>query len=45
VLGELALRHVVLTVADAPEQKLVAFHPAPEDLSRIAALLDGAPAR
>lgn len=40
VLGELALRHVVLTVADAPEQKLVAFHPTPADLPRIAALLE-----
>ncbi|GAA4217420.1 helix-turn-helix domain-containing protein [Actinocatenispora rupis] len=40
VLGELRLRHVVLTVADAPEQKLVTFHPESVDLPRIAALVD-----
>jgi transcriptional regulator with XRE-family HTH domain len=37
-LGELELRHTVLNVADAPEQKLVAFRAAPRDAARIAAL-------
>lgn len=38
-LGELALRHVVLQVADEPEQKLVTFVAADEDQARIAELL------
>lgn len=37
LLGELELRHTVLNVADAPEQKLVAFRAAPADAARIAA--------
>ncbi|WCB92701.1 hypothetical protein DSM104299_01399 [Baekduia alba] len=39
-LGELELRHTVLNVADAPEQKLVAFRAASADATRIAALVD-----
>jgi transcriptional regulator with XRE-family HTH domain len=42
-LGELELEHVVLQVADEPEQKLVTFKPSARDRSRIAALLDPAP--
>lgn len=38
-LGEIELHHVVLQVADAPEQKLVTFRPAPADATRIGALL------
>lgn len=38
-LGELELRHVVLQVADEPEQKLVPFAPAAEDQARIAELV------
>jgi len=38
-LGELELRHVVLQVADEPEQKLVPFAPADEDQARIAELV------
>jgi hypothetical protein len=38
-LGELELRHVVLQVADEPEQKLVTFAPDPDDGERIAALI------
>ncbi len=39
VLGELELRHVVLQVADDPEQKLVTFTANPTDQVRIATLL------
>ena len=39
VLGELELHHVVLQVADHPDQKLVTFAPSPEDQARIAELL------
>jgi transcriptional regulator with XRE-family HTH domain len=39
-LGELRLRHAVLTVADAPEQKLVTFELDPADLPRVTGLLD-----
>jgi hypothetical protein len=35
VLGELTLRHVVLTAADDPEQKLVTFTASDADLSRL----------
>jgi transcriptional regulator with XRE-family HTH domain len=38
-LGQLRLRHTVLTVADAPEQKLVTFELDPADLPRVSALL------
>lgn len=38
-LGELELRHVVLQVADDPEQKLVTFAPSAADESRLAAAL------
>ena len=38
-LGELTLRHVVLTVAEDPEQKLVTFSADDADLARIAALI------
>ncbi len=38
-LGELLLRHVVLQVADEPEQKLVTFAPTPADQVRLAAAL------
>lgn len=34
-IGEVRLRHVVLTVADAPEQKLVTFHGDPDVLARL----------
>lgn len=37
-LGVLRMRHVVLTVADAPEQKVVTFDPADGDRERIAEL-------
>lgn len=37
-LGEIELRHVVLQVADEPEQKLVTFAPAAADEPRIAEL-------
>lgn len=40
-LGEILLRHVVLHVADEPEQKIVTFAPTPADERRIAALIDG----
>lgn len=39
-LGEVLLHHVVLQVADEPEQKLVTFAPSPADERRIAALID-----
>jgi len=39
ILGELELHHVVLQVADHPDQKLVTFAPAPDDEARIAELL------
>jgi transcriptional regulator with XRE-family HTH domain len=39
-LGELELTHVVLQVADDPEQKLVTFAPAARDEARIASLID-----
>jgi hypothetical protein len=42
-LGVLELEHVVLQVADEPEQKLVTFKPSARDRSRIGALLDPAP--
>lgn len=38
-LGELELHHVVLQVADHPDQKLVTFAPNPEDQAGIAELL------
>lgn len=38
-LGELLLHHTVLTVAAAPEQKLVTFGLVPADAERVAALL------
>lgn len=38
-LGELKLQHVVLQVADQPEQKLITFAPNNEDQARIAELL------
>ncbi|HEY3894822.1 MAG TPA: hypothetical protein VGL88_05575 [Pseudonocardiaceae bacterium] len=42
----MTLRHVVLTAADDPEQKLVTFTAAATDLSRIQELLvSGASAR
>jgi len=40
-LGEIDLRHVVLQVADDPEQKLVSLEPARGDVERIAALIGG----
>jgi transcriptional regulator with XRE-family HTH domain len=39
-LGEIEMSHVVLQVADDPEQKLVTFTAAPADEARIAALID-----
>lgn len=39
VLGEVELRHVVLQVADDPDQKLVTFAPSDHDEARIADLL------
>jgi len=39
VLGELELHHVVLQVADHPDQKLVTFAPSPDNQARIAELL------
>jgi transcriptional regulator with XRE-family HTH domain/8-oxo-dGTP pyrophosphatase MutT (NUDIX family) len=42
VLGEITFTHVVLTLADDPEQKLVTFAASQQDQDRIAALLDGA---
>jgi len=39
-LGELRLHHVVLQVADSPEQKLVTFTASARDQARIAALID-----
>ncbi len=39
ILGELELHHVVLQVADHPDQKLVTFAPNPDDEARIAELL------
>ena len=41
-LGELELQHVVLQLADEPEQKLVTFRPTPEDTRRIARFIDNA---
>ncbi len=38
-LGELELDHVVLQVADQPEQKIITFAPSSEDRARIAELL------
>lgn len=38
-LGELVLHHVVLQLADNPEQRLVTFDPSPADHSRLAALI------
>jgi len=38
-LGQLELHHVVLQVADHPDQKLVTFAPSPEDQARIGELL------
>lgn len=38
-LGELSLRHLVLQVADDPEQKLVTFTAGPADRERLAELL------
>jgi transcriptional regulator with XRE-family HTH domain len=38
-LGELELEHIVLQVADDPEQKLVTFNPSPEDHRRLAQLI------
>lgn len=40
--GDIELHHVVLLVADAPEQKLVTFAPSEADRDRIAQLLAGA---
>ena len=37
--GELDLRHVVLQVADEPDQKLVTFAPGERDAARLAALI------
>ena len=34
-IGEVRLRHVVLTVADAPDQKLVTFHGDPDVLREL----------
>lgn len=42
VLGEVTFTHVVLTLADDPDQKLVTFAASQRDQDRIAALLDGA---
>jgi transcriptional regulator with XRE-family HTH domain len=42
-LGELTLEHVVLQLADDPEQKLVSYSASPDDEPRIAALLDPPP--
>lgn len=39
VLGELTLRHVVLTVADDPEQKFVTFSAGDDELARIHQLI------
>jgi transcriptional regulator with XRE-family HTH domain len=44
-LGELRLRHVVLLVADDPEQKLVTFSASGDDRRRIAALIGRAAQR
>jgi len=41
VLGEMTLTHVVLTLADDPEQKLVTFAAGEHDQQRIAALIAG----
>lgn len=41
VLGHLDLRHVVLQVADDPDQKLVTFTANPTDRARLATLLAG----
>ena len=38
-LGELVFHHVVLQLADNPEQRLVAFNPTPSDYPRLAALI------
>ena len=40
-LGELELHHIVLQVADDPEQKLVTFTAGDRDQARIAELLAG----
>ncbi|MCP2342480.1 helix-turn-helix transcriptional regulator [Actinomadura rupiterrae] len=40
-LGEIALHHVVLQLADDPEQRVVTFAPSASDQARIAELLDG----
>ena len=39
VLGEVTMSHVVLQVAEEPEQKLVTFTPSAHDTERIAALI------
>lgn len=39
-LGEIVFHHVVLQIADDPEQKLVTFTAEPHDQARIASLLD-----
>lgn len=39
-LGEIVLEHIVLQVAENPEQKFVTFTPSPADLPRIAALIN-----
>jgi 8-oxo-dGTP pyrophosphatase MutT (NUDIX family)/transcriptional regulator with XRE-family HTH domain len=44
-LGEITFTHVVLTLADDPEQKLVTFAASEHDQDRIAALLATAPHR
>jgi 8-oxo-dGTP pyrophosphatase MutT (NUDIX family)/transcriptional regulator with XRE-family HTH domain len=43
VLGEMTFTHVVLTLADDPEQKLVTFAASDQDQDRIAALLAAGP--
>lgn len=43
VLGELVLHHLVLTIADDPEQKLVTFTAGDADLSRIRELVTPRP--
>ncbi len=40
-LGDIGLHHIVLQVADAPEQKIVTFAPSEADRDRIAQLLAG----
>jgi transcription regulator MmyB-like protein len=40
LLGIIGFRHVVLQVADDPEQKLVTFTAGPEDSARVADLMD-----